>query len=157
MSARTGKWVAPAVAGRLILLLAPFPAGAGDTVREIMVMLEGGLSEELILEWLDAGGGTLDRPGANDLLELKEAGASEGFLRELLRRVASVSSPPPVEPRAGSEPSAGQPATAPSIAPGTGPDATVLGDRGRTAARRGARGAGRVRVPPGAAIADARR
>lgn len=84
------------VVASLLLALAAAPPVSAGAVDEIRVMLEGGLSEQTILDWLEAGEEEIDRPSAKELIELKQAGASEELLRELLRRSrSSVAMPPP--------------------------------------------------------------
>lgn len=95
---RRSFWLAGLALSWLILSLAAGPVAA-DTVDEIVRMLEGGLSEELILDWLDAAEEAPARPAAEELLKLKRAGASEELLRELVRR-SRPQAPPPASPAA---------------------------------------------------------
>ena len=55
------------------LLVLPAAPAAADGYDEILAMLQGGLSEATILEWLDAGEAVLGRPTAKEMVALKEA------------------------------------------------------------------------------------
>ena len=90
----------------MALIVTVVPLASADTVGEILAMLDGGISEQTIIDWLEAGGETLDRPSAGELVELKSAGASEELLRAVLARgrppasAATLSPPQPVAPAA---------------------------------------------------------
>jgi hypothetical protein len=82
---------------------------AAATTHEVVSMLRGGIAEEVVLAWLDAAGRPLPLPSAEQLLALKEAGASDGFLDALIERAAHA------EP--GGEETAPGAEAAPSAAP----------------------------------------
>jgi hypothetical protein len=55
-----------------------------SAVEAVLSMLEAGLSEEVILAWLDSGDEAVPRPRAEQLIELQKAGASDALLKRLL-------------------------------------------------------------------------
>ena len=60
----------------------------------VLEMLEGEISEEIILEWLESGPRPA-RPGASEMVALKKAGASDKLLSQLL---ALAGAPEPAAP-----------------------------------------------------------
>jgi hypothetical protein len=114
-------------------MMMPLSAAADptDVSAEVLKMLRAGLSEELILEWLEDGAARATRPTAGQLIELKEAGASEALLKRLLAlsrepqtaepAVVEAPAPPPVpgsaEPAPPSPSAAAVPAPPPAPAP----------------------------------------
>ena len=144
----------PLLAGAaLTLVLIGTPALLADAISEIVAMLDGGLSEELIVDWLAAGDEAPERPTAEELLTLKRAGASEELLRELLRRsnpVAAEREASEVDPTP--EPTMARdttPAATPEVRPAPTPAAAAGPQRqseSRPAARPAAGGTAEVRV-----------
>ncbi len=98
----------------LVILLAPAAVAepASDILDEVRTMLEAGISEPIILKWLDGDDRKPRRPSAADLIGLKDAGASDELLAKLLElagvgahgmRLGESPEPepqPPAEPRA---------------------------------------------------------
>ncbi len=120
----------PAIAVLVILVALGVPAAAeppGGILEEVLAMLEAGMSEPIIVQWLDGSDQRPERPSAADLIGLKQAGASDELLAKLLE-LASVEAdgPRPVEePEPASTvepnpPAASPPAPAPTD-PGGGP------------------------------------
>ena len=104
------SWIVVATLfGLLVPVGAPAAAGSGPTLHEQVIrMLESELSEEIVLEWLSGTGEPVPRPTAEELIALKEAGATDRLLMALLAlatggpdapderaaRPAAASSPP---------------------------------------------------------------
>jgi hypothetical protein len=76
----------------LTLLLTAVPGAAAEsggssaTLEDVLAMLRADLSEEVIVEWMEAGESRLALPSASELIELREAGASERLLKTLIAR-----------------------------------------------------------------------
>lgn len=108
---------------------------AAPSHEQVVEMLRGGIDEEVILAWLDAAGRPLPLPTAEELLALREAGATNGLLAALIERArpaapgetdAPAAAPEPAPPRDDSPAPAPPPAAAPPAAPapaGTAGDA----------------------------------
>lgn len=98
----------------LAMLLAPSLSVAAETpsgiLDEVRTMLEAGMSEPIILKWLDGSDHRPRRPSAADLIGLKQAGASDELLARLLELAGEAPKPAPDE--------------APILTP-TAPDPTV--------------------------------
>jgi hypothetical protein len=109
--------------GSPVLHAAP-PAEGGDAEapshEQVLSMLRGGIDAGVILGWLDASGRPLPLPSAEQLLELKEAGATNDLLAALIERAEprapaeapAAPSPPPTPPLSASGPGSPPPAAA---------------------------------------------
>ena len=85
----------------------PATVRAGETpdpvVSEVLRMLESGVSESVVLRWLD----TTDPPGeitADDLIRLRQVGASDELAEDLLARSTEPSAALEAEPTPAAEP-----------------------------------------------------
>ena len=58
--------------------------GTDSIANAVLSMLEAGLTEDVILAWLEAGQEPIPRPSADQLIALQKAGASEVLLKRLL-------------------------------------------------------------------------
>ncbi len=127
----------------LPLLGSASPAAAeteGGILEEVRKMLEAGMSESIVLKWLDGSDEKPPRPSAAELIGLKEAGASDELLDRLLElagedaRSAPAPAPPvaespavtpaPARPAAPRVPDA-RPAPTPAPAPASPPAASA--------------------------------
>ncbi len=100
----------PAIAVLAILLILGGPATAeaqDGILDEVRTMLEAGMSEPIILQWLEGSEKKPPRPSAVELIGLKEAGASDELLARLLELadVGAHGMHPP-EPAPAAEPEA---------------------------------------------------
>jgi hypothetical protein len=69
----------------LVLLLAPWPARAGDlTLRDVVELHRSGLGEDLLVAVIEADGGPFEL-GYADIMDLKSDGLSERIITALVR------------------------------------------------------------------------
>jgi len=84
----------------LLLGLAPSARAeepeADPILDGVVEMLQAEISEPVILEWLDSAEETPRRPTAGELVELKEAGASEELLSRLIEISRALAPMPPI-------------------------------------------------------------
>ncbi len=81
----------PAIVTLAILLGSGVPATAeeqGGILDEVGSMLEAGMSEPIIVQWLDGAAERPPRPSAAELIALKDAGASDELLAKILELAA---------------------------------------------------------------------
>ena len=116
----------------LVLLCVALPAGAEETLESVSRMLRAGISEAVLLDWLQDAPPPAKRLGAEQLIELQTLGASDAVLRRLLElsrqggeafaAEPKAESPPPSapEPKTPSRPPAAEP-KAPSGPPSAPP------------------------------------
>ncbi len=81
-------------------------ADGGSLVDEVVEMLEAGLSGEIVLEWLETHGRSLQALSADEMIALREAGATDALLatrtmRRLGRAVARAEGPLARQPHRG--------------------------------------------------------
>ncbi len=93
------------LAGCLALPLAVAAEDATITASQVLEMLEAGLSEEVVLEWLAGAEESTARPTPDELIALKKAGATDRLLKALLagsrgERVEPAPEPLPAAPPA---------------------------------------------------------
>ena len=126
-------------------VLMPIGIGAAAEEREqpvidaVLSMLEAGLSQDVIVAWLDSGEESVPRPSAEQLLALEAAGAEAELLERLLTR-SSAGAPPAAQAVAAGptvdtpdrEETAKQPA--PSSEPGTAEAVELRTEPGAVAA-----------------------
>jgi len=82
-----------------LALAAPAAAGteaADPVVREVVRMLEAGVSEDVVLLWLERGNRRAGTLGADDLIALTEAQASPALMERLMAPPAPAAGPPAV-------------------------------------------------------------
>jgi hypothetical protein len=106
-------------------------APAAPTLDQVASMLRGGIAEEVVLAWLDAAGRPLPLPSAEQLLALKEAGASDAFLAALIERAALAetageAAAPVAEPAPRASAPSGPAVQAPAVATGTAPAGVLV-------------------------------
>jgi hypothetical protein len=99
-------------------------APAPPTLDQVASMLRGGIAEAVVLAWIDAAGRPLPLPIAEQLLALKEAGASDAFLAALIERAAPAepageAAAPVAEPAPRASAPSGPAVPAPAVATGT--------------------------------------
>ncbi len=86
----------------------------GGILEEVRKMLEAGMSEPIVLKWLDGSDEKPPRPSAGELISLKKAGASDELLDRLLELAGEDVRPAPAP--APETPVAESPAVAPAPA-----------------------------------------
>jgi hypothetical protein len=69
-------------------LVAPLAADEPAVVDQVVRLLEADLSEEVILQWLEGVSTPVGALGADELVALKQAGASDALMKTLLERSA---------------------------------------------------------------------
>jgi hypothetical protein len=97
------------------------------TVREVVRMLGAKVSEPVVLQWLQVPGHKPAKVGSREVIEIKRAGASDGFVKSLLE-IAGKTGPgqtPVGAPPAGTPSPAAAPAT-PVKRPPPPPHAALL-------------------------------
>lgn len=115
-----------------LMMAPPLAAQEGtDLVDDVVSMLEAGVSEQVVMDWLPTSGKSLGRLEAEDVIALKDAGASDELLKSLLRLAAedvqSVSAPEAAPAATTATPSV------PDAAPGRGEAALVRFEIGYSA------------------------
>ncbi len=115
------RWL-PAMAVLVVLVVPGVPAAAetpSGVLDEVLAMLEAGMSEPIIVQWLDGSDQRPRRPSAADLIGLKQAGASDELLARLLELAGEAPDDRVVEPAAEAPSAVMSPAgpTAPATAP----------------------------------------
>ncbi len=85
-------WWKAVLVGAILAISSVAVAHAMD-VDDVIGMLRAGIGEDVVLKALDASGSTLDLT-SDDLVDLKDAGASDSFLDELLNREQQAPSYP---------------------------------------------------------------
>lgn len=87
-----------AICSLLTALLTALPASAGEPQGiyvDVIRMLDAGLSEELIVNWLVGDDRPVPVASADDLIGLKTAGATDGLLDQLLELSRNDADPAP--------------------------------------------------------------
>ncbi len=118
----------PAILLAAVLGASPVAAGPERGVLdEVRTMLEAGMSEPIIVRWLDGNDRRPRHPSAADLIALKEAGASDELLTRVLELAGEApdampeSAEPPAAARPEPPPAADAPRAATTAAPATAP------------------------------------
>ena len=75
-----------------------------SAIEAVTSMVEAGLSEDVIIAWLDTSTEPIPRPSADQLIALKKAGATEALLKRLLTDSKTTAEfRPPMDPPSGVE------------------------------------------------------
>lgn len=125
-----------------LLLLFALPLAADDsaseapqssqTVEGLLELVNAEMTEDVILLWLETRGTEIAPPSAGELLELRNAGASDAILQKLLR-LAAETDPVEADSKPAPEPSAVAPIRTEPTRPRRPGDRIPAGAGARTA------------------------